>query len=506
MLKKIIKEINLSGLKKKFKNKKIVLCHGAFDILHLGHINQFKNAKKLGDILIVSITEDKFINKSPTSPYFKSNVRAEMLSNLEIIDFVTVSNSSSAINVLKFLKPNFYVKGEEYKRYDNIGNLNEEIKFCKQNKILIKFIGKKIYSSSSIIKNNFLINNHAEKNLRKKIFENKIEINLFDEALDQIKKLKILVLGDIIIDLYTYVNSRSISSKSGTISYLMNKREFMMGGALATYKYISQFNKDVKFISLGNKNYLRKKNININNNKNITLFGSKKNKNVIKEKYILKNENKTFRKIFAVNNVEKIKLSETDKLKYSNYINKEIPKYDIVITQDFGHGAIDNNLSKIIQKKSKLLSLNCQTNSINFGNNIIGKKFNKANILSLDKVELEMHQQQKTQNLNSEVKNIHKKMKCKKTYLTCGKDPAILYNKNKIIDCETINQRALDAVGAGDIFHSTVSIFEKTQLNNFYKILIAQIAGGIASNIVGNARPPKINEIRRNLDYFISDK
>ena len=65
----LTKEIFLKNIKK-FKKKKIVLCHGAFDIVHIGHINHFKEAKKFGDILIVSLTDDSYIKKGPKPTLF----------------------------------------------------------------------------------------------------------------------------------------------------------------------------------------------------------------------------------------------------------------------------------------------------------------------------------------------------------------------------------------------------------------------------------------------------
>ena len=66
-MKKIVSIENLAKIISKLKNKekKIVLCHGVFDLLHIGHINHFKEAKKLGDILVVTVTQDKFVNKGP---------------------------------------------------------------------------------------------------------------------------------------------------------------------------------------------------------------------------------------------------------------------------------------------------------------------------------------------------------------------------------------------------------------------------------------------------------
>ena len=66
---KILSNIKIvTSLKK--RGKKIVLCHGVFDLLHIGHLNYFKKAKLLGDVLIVSVTDDKFVNKGPGRPSF----------------------------------------------------------------------------------------------------------------------------------------------------------------------------------------------------------------------------------------------------------------------------------------------------------------------------------------------------------------------------------------------------------------------------------------------------
>ena len=75
----------------KNKGKKVVHCHGTFDLLHLGHIKHLSNAKKYGDILIVTITADKFINKGPGRPYFKSRQRAESISSLQSVDYVLIN-------------------------------------------------------------------------------------------------------------------------------------------------------------------------------------------------------------------------------------------------------------------------------------------------------------------------------------------------------------------------------------------------------------------------------
>ena len=68
----------IKDLKK--KKKKIVHCHGVFDVIHLGHINHFKSAKSQGDILIITVTADEYVNKGPNRPIFTLQMRMELLS------------------------------------------------------------------------------------------------------------------------------------------------------------------------------------------------------------------------------------------------------------------------------------------------------------------------------------------------------------------------------------------------------------------------------------------
>jgi rfaE bifunctional protein nucleotidyltransferase chain/domain len=95
--------------------KKISLCHGVFDLIHYGHILHFKSAKKLSDILIVSITKDKFIKKGIGRPLFSEIQRLNYLNEISIIDYVYICETESAEDSIKTIKPNFYVKGPDYK-------------------------------------------------------------------------------------------------------------------------------------------------------------------------------------------------------------------------------------------------------------------------------------------------------------------------------------------------------------------------------------------------------
>ena len=99
--------------KKKSKGKKIVLCHGVFDLLHIGHIKHFKDAKNFGDVLVVSLTPDIYVNKGPGRPSFNEKLRLQAIAALEAVDYVCLNSTPTAVNPIKKLKPNIYCKGPD---------------------------------------------------------------------------------------------------------------------------------------------------------------------------------------------------------------------------------------------------------------------------------------------------------------------------------------------------------------------------------------------------------
>ena len=164
-LKKIQTKLNKIRLK-----KKIVLCHGVFDLVHLGHIKHFKSAKKFGDFLIVSITTNKFINKGPGRPIFDQNQRLEYLKELKIIDEVIISNKESAEDVIKIVKPDFYVKGPDYKinSKDKTQNIKKEKTLVERYGGKIKYTADLTFSSSNIINtSNYLFTAEQKKFINK---------------------------------------------------------------------------------------------------------------------------------------------------------------------------------------------------------------------------------------------------------------------------------------------------------------------------------------------------
>ncbi|MCX5750061.1 MAG: D-glycero-beta-D-manno-heptose-7-phosphate kinase [Candidatus Saganbacteria bacterium] len=103
--------------KLKTQGKKIVFTNGCFDILHLGHIRYLKEAKKLGNILVIGLNSDSSVRKikGAPRPYVGEEERAEILAALECVDYVTVFEEPTPKELISIVKPDIHVKGGDYR-------------------------------------------------------------------------------------------------------------------------------------------------------------------------------------------------------------------------------------------------------------------------------------------------------------------------------------------------------------------------------------------------------
>src|SRR5437763_8970934 len=111
---KSIGELSAIAARARSQGRKVVLAHGVFDILHIGHKRHLELGKRNGELLLVTVTTDRHVNKGPGRPVFSETLRAEMLAGLEIVDYVGISPNPSAEHIIEKIQPNIYLKGSEY--------------------------------------------------------------------------------------------------------------------------------------------------------------------------------------------------------------------------------------------------------------------------------------------------------------------------------------------------------------------------------------------------------
>ena len=144
----------------KSQGKKIVHCHGCFDLMHPGHIKHFQAAKGMGDILVVTVTPDKYVDKGPGRPVFNQGLRAECIAALECVDYVAVNEWPTAEETLRLLCPHYYVKGQEFKNLeDKTGKVQREYEIVQEIGGEIRFTYEMVFSSTKLLKTYFLEEN-----------------------------------------------------------------------------------------------------------------------------------------------------------------------------------------------------------------------------------------------------------------------------------------------------------------------------------------------------------
>ena len=499
------KIINFSDIEKivkiqKKKGKKIVHCHGVFDLLHIGHLKHFWSAKKKGDILIVSITPDKFVSKGFNRPYFNSEQRAESLASVEVIDFVVLNNSTNSVDIIHKIKPDFYCKGSDYKNFkkDITGQIKNEQLAVKRNGGKIIYTSDQIYSSSSIINQVGGIYDLSQKNFIKKI-KSEINLNNFDQQFKKLKDLKVLVLGETIIDKYVFCEALGKSGKEPHLVLRDLKEEIYLGGVIAIARSISDFCKNVKILSMLGQDKKYEKYIRKNLAKNITsqFLYKYKSPTIIKKRYI---DHVSKNKILGVYSMNDELLNKKDKFIFEKMILKEIKKYDLIVVSDYGHGLITKKLAKLLCKNSKYLALNAQANASNIGYHTI-QKYKGVDCVVMNETELRHELRDKNEKIEILAKKLAKMIKIKNLIITKGSSGATLYNSNekKYFNCPAFASKVVDKVGAGDSLLSIISLLLKLKFKSNISLFLGSLAASFSVEEMSNKVP--INKVKL-LKYF----
>ncbi len=136
--------------------KTIVHCHGCFDLMHPGHIKHFQEAGSMGDVLVVTITPDQYIDKGPGRPAFNQQLRAESIAALECVSYVAINKWATAEETLRLLRPSIYVKGQEFEHLeDKTGKVQKEHDVIKEIGAEMRFTHGIVFSSTRLLNQYF---------------------------------------------------------------------------------------------------------------------------------------------------------------------------------------------------------------------------------------------------------------------------------------------------------------------------------------------------------------
>ncbi len=470
------------------KHKTTVHCHGVFDLMHPGHINHLKAAKNLGDILIVTVTPDEFVNKGPGRPVYNQKIRMESLASLSCVDFVALNKWPEAHQTIRFLHPDVFVKGQEYeaaiKDPNSLTSLEKEA--VKSYGGRICFTTRPFLSSSALLNSYFSVFSEETKEWLNK-FKSRYSLEKISAYLKRVENLKILLIGDTIIDEYIYCDliGRSLKESIPRVKYLSTEK--FAGGIIAVANHLSSFCNNVTMLTalgVGTENEIFIKN-SINSSVKSIIFkrqdaGTVVNKRIVRQAFL--------EKFFGIYEINDCPIPPSLEAEIGKELDSILPNYDLVVVVDYGFGLMTPALIDKVTEKSKFLALNVQTNSVNLGFNLI-TKYKKANYVSASDPELRLATNQKFAPLKELAPLVFKKQNLKLIAVTLGPAGSLSYDGKNFYKIPVFNTKALDRVGAGDAYFAWSAPQVYFGANPDVVGFFGNVAGGIAIDIVCNRKP-----------------
>lgn len=446
---------DLAALAAQFRaaGKTVVLCHGVFDLLHMGHIRHFEAARREGDVLMATVTADRHVNKGPGRPIFPEHMRAEMVAAIGCIDFVAVNDYPTAEEPLRAIRPDVYVKGSDYENpeEDVTGGIARERDALEEHGGRLIFTRDITFSSSALI-NRYLdvydppLRDYLEK------FRTENSLDQVLALLDRAKPLRVLMVGDTIIDEYEYVEALGKSAKEQIIATRSKGKEMFAGGVIATANHVADFCAEVEIVTsfgglddLGD--FVRSA---VKPNVRITACRRDGAPTTRKTRFV---DTGYTRKLFEVYSFDDTLPDTKLESDVNGLVAARAGAVDLVIVTDFGHGLITPGTIRVLQGKARFLAVNAQTNAGNHGYNLI-TKYPRADYICIDGTEARLAVSDKFGDLGVIAsESLPARVDCKRLIVTGGIHGCVTYDAAVGVHrIPAFTRTVVDTVGAGDAF------------------------------------------------------
>lgn len=473
--------------------RRLVQCHGTFDLIHPGHIVHLEEARALGDLLVVTVTDEKHVNKGPGRPCFNDDLRARPLAALECVDYVVLIPFVAAVEAIRLVKPAIYCKGTEYQDASNdvTGNIHDDLSEVRVHGGEVRYIGSVVFSSTKILNRHF---DHLPQAVRDYCSElsSKTSASQIREMVDGFEKLRILVVGDTIIDQYACLKVQGLTSKNRIISGRFLSQETYLGGALAILRHVRQFTPNVRFVSLlGNELWVDELLAGALSKSQDATIRDDAFTTIVKKRYVEPLlEGNEISKLFSVNFINEDPPSDEVQERILQNLRREMKNCDAVLLADFGHGLMQEKIRDLVQEEAPFLVLNCQTNSNNHGFNIITRQYRRADAFSLDNQEMMLSCGRRQFDPDHELSAMAKAFGSEFAWFTRGSVMTHGFSKNTApVRIPPLVTDVTDTVGAGDAFFSVAGLAAASRLPIEISTFLGQLAGAQAVNIIGNEHP-----------------
>lgn len=467
----------------------VVLCHGVFDLLHMGHVRHLEAARREGGMLLVTVTADPFVNKGPGRPVFNQALRAEMVAALSVVDFVAVNQAPTSENVLRAIKPSVYVKGSDYANVadDLTGKIAAEARIVEEQGGRVFYTEDITFSSSTLLNRHFDV---LDPELRAYLDAHRHDgiIDELTRAVDGIKDMRVLFVGETIIDQYDYVKTIGRSSKENMVATQFTNSELFAGGVIAAANHAADFVREVEVVTMLGEidSYEDLVRASLRPNVKLHVVHRPGMPTVRKRRFI---DASFMRKMFEVYYMDDTPLAGEAENALCGLIAEAAKAADVTVVTDFGHGMIGEDAVAAIDAHARFLAVNAQTNSGNIGYNLI-TKYSKADFVCIDAPEAQMAMHDKRSDIAHLASvSLPEAIDCGRVIVTHGKNGCITWEKTDGVHrIPAFTKTVIDTMGAGDAFLAVTSPLAASGVPLDRVGFIGNAVGALKVGIVGHRR------------------
>ena len=440
------------------RKKKVIMCHGTFDLVHPGHIRHLIYAKSKADILVTSLTTDQHIGKANFRPFVPEALRAMNLAALEIVDYVVIDENPTPIENIGFIQPDYFAKGYEYNKDGIHPKTKEEISALEAYGGEVIFTpGDIVFSSSRIIEAE--PPDLATDKLHALMEAEALTFDGLRETLLKFRGAKVHVIGDTIVDSYTYCTLIGGNTKTPTLSLKYERQVDFVGGAGIVAKHLKMAGAEVKFTTvLGDdalKDYVLK---------DLQDYG------VECDAIVDRTRPTTQKNVYTAGGYRMLKVDKVDNRPVSDRTLEQFAKSisstkaEAVVFSDFRHGVFNARTIPVLSAaipKGRLRVADSQVAS-RWGNIL---EFQGFDLITPNEREARFSMGDQDSTVRPLALELYRKANCRYLILKMGERGIITYrapdpNVRSFLTIDSFTENVVDPVGAGDalLAYATLSL------------------------------------------------
>ena len=479
---------------KRPRTKKVIMCHGVFDVVHPGHLRHLIYAKGHADILVASLTADRHIAKGAFRPHVPQELRALNLAAFEMVDYVLIDPNAEPLETLRYLQPDFFAKGYEYsgemrpktqEEVDTIAAYGGEVIFTP---------GDIVYSSSRLIE--LEPPNIKTEKLLALMDSAGLTFERLRTALKQFEGKRVHVVGDTIVDSLTMCAMIGGQTKTPTMSVLFEEKRDYIGGAAIVAQHLRAAGAEVTFSTvLGNDAY-----------KDFVLEGLERS-GVIVKAIIDQSRPTTNKNAIVAGGYRLLKVDTLENRSISDDVCAKLGKSirstatDAVVVSDFRHGmfnrrTIDPLIAAIPQGAFRVADSQVASRWGNI------TEFKGFDLITPNEREARFALGDQDSGVRPLASRLYDTAECKTLILKLG-DRGVLTCRSS--DHESLDSfmvvdsfvdRLTDAVGAGDALLAYATLSMLTDKNSVTATILGSMAAAVECELDGNipVQPEKVLE------------